>query len=384
MWLVYANENDVLHTPDGGDLGTVLINPVLTEKLNAHGSLEFGIAPSNPFYDKLEKRKTFVRVEDTRSGFKWFGRVMSIDRGWNNVKQVFCEGVLGCLMDGLFRPFGFKGSPSELLDALLAAYRGTNTRGPDLFLGNVSVTDPNNTIVRSSESAMPIWTAIDENLFGSSLGGYILARYDDQSGTHYVDYLALDESDQYAKISTQTIRFGQNLLDFSEHSNATDVITYIYPYGAKTGSADPPQPSSGLETWDGNRVTIRSVNSNHLYLRSALGVSLWGAVAGTRVWDDVTVPANLKTKAQAWLDQHIMENVSVEVSAVDLSFVDVAYDQIHIGEYVRCISVPHNLGVLLLCSEKKTYLTALERSVIILGAGELTLTDLQRKEPKNA
>lgn len=386
MWLVYANENDVLHTPDGGDLGTVLINPVLTEKLNAHGSLEFGIAPSNPYYDKLEPRKTKIRVVDTISRRTWFGRVISKEQGWNNVYNVFCEGELGYLNDVVFIPFGFKGSPEQLLTEFLARYRGAGTQGYSFQVGHVSVTDPNNTIVRSSDTTTTIWEAVRSNLFESSLGGYILPRYDAQSDTHYVDYLALTEDDQYAKISTQAVRFGQNLLDFSRSISAEGVITWLYPFGAQLNPGDAGYESGPPEngSWNGNRVSIQSVNNNHRWLRSAAGVALWGTVVGTKIWDDVTDPANLKTKATAWLESQIHQNVSVEVSAVDLSFVDADIDQIQVGEYVRCISDPHDLDVLLLCTEKQTHLTALEKSVIMLGAGELTLTDLQRKETKNA
>lgn len=382
MYRIYAN-GEILHNPLMADRGRIVVNPVLQEKLNTHGSLQFEIAPSNPLFELIQPRNTLIRVvSDTNANNKpWFGRVVSVERGWKNMKTVYCEGVLGHLCDSLTRPFVFKGSPAKLLDVMLGTYRGSTTRGPDLYLGNVSVTDPNNTIIRSSDEPMSIWSAIEGNLFDSSLGGYIIPRYDAENDRHYVDYLSLDENDQYARVSSQVVEFGRNLLDFTEYASTQDVITVLVPYGAEVGSADPPSPGQDeIEAWDANRLTIESVNGGRRWIENADGIQMWGRIVGTYTWDDVTVPANLLTKAQTYLAQQMWQSVTLEVAAVDLAFVNADIEQIQVGEYVRCKSKPHDLNVLLLCTEKTTYLTELEKSDIVLGAGMKTITDLQKGE----
>lgn len=379
MFRIYAN-GELLHNPFFADSGRVVINPVLNEKLNTHGSLQFGIAPANPLYNIIEERTTFIKViSDTNTNNKpWFGRIASIDRGWNNVRQVYCEGCLACLCDSLMRPFAYKGSPADMLDGLLANYRGSRTSGPSFQLGNVSVVDPNNTIVRSTSEPLNVWKIMDRSLFGSSLGGYIMPRYDSTNDVHYVDYLSLDGDDQYAHVSSQVVRFGKNLLDFSEHSSAADLITVLVPYGAIDGDNDPPQPTSGFERWSGNRITIETVNNGHDYIEDTAASARWGRIVGTHTWDDVTIPANLLTKAQTYLEQQVWQSITLELSAVDLAFVDADIEQIQVGDYVRCQSVPHDLNLLLLCTSKTTYLTELESSAIVLGAGLKTITDLQK------
>ena len=43
----------------------------------------------------------------------------------------------------------------------------------------------------------------------------------------YIDYVK-----QYGKISTQSIRFGENILDFQKYVKAEDIKTAIIPIGA--------------------------------------------------------------------------------------------------------------------------------------------------------
>lgn len=383
MYRIYAN-GEILHNPWMAEEGRVVIDPVLREKLNTHGSLEFSIAPSHPLYDALEPRNTAIRVvSDTNENNKqWFGRVVSVERGWKNVKTVYCEGELAYLCDSVYRPFGFKGSPAQLLENLVANYNSSNTRGPRFYVGNVSVIDPNNTIVRSTSASFTVWETIENELFGSSLGGYILPRYDANADRHYIDYLALDDADQYAHISSQEVEFGKNLLDFTERGSTADVITVLIPYGSLLDETDPDYESGPPEngSWDGNRLTVKSVNNGRRWIENADGIAMWGRVVGYHVWDDVTVPANLLRKATAYLAQQVWQSVSLEMSAVDLAFVDADIEQIQVGDYVRCKSKPHDLNLLLLCSEKTTYLTELEKSDIVLGAGMKTITDLQKGE----
>lgn len=385
MYRIYLkNKGDlsfsILHNPMLADDGLVVANPVLRETLNTHGTLRFSVAPTNPLYDTISSRNSKVKVmSDTNNNKVWFGRVIDVQVGWNKCLDVYCEGELACLNDSIYRPFGFKGRPSVLFTDLIQTYNDSLTGGYEFEVGNVSVTDPNDLIVRSSAYADTVWRTLDAKLFGSSLGGYVIPRYDAETDTHYIDYLALDENDQYAKTSTQIIKFGENLLDFSKYVTAEDVFTVLIPYGAINGEDDPPENGQ----WDGNRLTIKSVNNGDDWIENQSGITAWGRIVSTNVWDDVTVASNLLTKATAYLAQSIAQAMTVSVNAVDLAFIDVDIEQIQVGEYVRVISKPHDMNILLLCTSKTTYLTQLEESDIVLGAGLKTISDLQGRELAN-
>ena len=394
MYTIYAYDNGwkILHYPFMDDEGKIVINPILNEALNTHGSLEFSIAPTNPFYDLLEPRNTKIKVvSDTKGRKPWFGRVMEITQGWDACLNVYCEGELGCLLDSHRAPYGFSGNIVEtnssapgypgLLPILINAYNGSNTRGYVFAVGNVSVTDPNGYIVRSSNMPQSIWEVMRNALFESSLGGYIMPRYDEETDTHYIDYLALDDNDQYAHTSTQVIKFGQNLLDFKRYVKASDIMTVIVPYGAQFDESDTTHYEAGPPTngtWNGNRLKMNTDRPGvSSYVENQTGIDMWGRIVGFKIWDDVTIATNLETKATAWLAQQIWESVTLEINAVDLSFVDADIEQIQVGDYVRVQSKPHGINVLLLCTSKTTYLTQLENSAIILGAGQKTITNLQ-------
>lgn len=376
----------VIHNPRRDQDGLIVIDPTLEEALNTHGSLSFRIAQTNPRYDALHERTTLVKVSnDTKNRKIWFGRVMSLERSLDNTINVYCEGELGFLCDSSQRPYTFKGDPAVLFSALVDTYNGSRTLGPTFAVGNVSVEDPNTYIVRSSEDPATIWERMEDALFGSSLGGYILPRYDEESDTHYIDYLALDEDDQFAHTSTQEVQFGKNLVAFAKTSNASNIVTALIPYGAEIEDDQDPEyqptpPEPTLDTvrqWDGNRRTIASANSGRDWIDNQVGQALWGRIVGTKIWDDVTIASNLLTKATAWLNQQVYANLTLEISAVDLSFVNADIEQIQVGDYVRVKSKPHDLNALLLCSSKTTVLTRLEESVIVLGVGLKSISDLQ-------
>ena len=382
MYTIYA-DNQLLHCPLYAESGYVVINPVLTEQLNTTGSLEFSIAPNNPFYEALEERKTKIKVvSDTNGSVVWFGRVMEAERGWNNVRKIWCEGEMGCMNDSIFRPYGYTGTISGLLSNLIQNYNDSNTGGYTFALGNVSVTDPNNNIVRSSSLAESVLKVMQTKLPQSSLGGYLMPRYDPSTDTHYIDYLRLDDTDPYAVESTQTVEFGKNLLDFVRHADSTGIITVLIPYGAQYKPDDPnyqaDPPTNG--TWSGNRLTIEAANNGRDYIENSVGVASWGRIVGSKTWDDVTIASNLKDKATAWLDKQISESITVEISAVDLSYINADIEQIQLGQFVRVISKPHSVNVQMVCTQKQTYLTKLEDSSIVLGVGIKALTDYVQKE----
>ena len=124
----------LLHNPMRDQEGLVVISPSMVEEVNAHGSLSFRIATTNPLYNDLSERVTLIKVvSDTKNRKIWFGRVMSIEKGFNNTLSVYCEGELGCLCDSIHRPFGFqdptRGEPQHLLSDLITIYNGSNTIG---------------------------------------------------------------------------------------------------------------------------------------------------------------------------------------------------------------------------------------------------------------
>jgi len=377
-WRFYA-DGEIIDHPRYYDTGYVVIDPEIEEELNSHGSLKFTIANTHPLYSTIKQIGTIITAYNGEDEV-FRGRVAETTRDFYNNLEVYCEGQLAFFCDSVMQPFAFKGSVTEFLSMLLDNHNSQVDATRQFTLGTVTVTDPDNNgvLVRSSDSALTTWEIISGRLL-DSLGGYLLIRKG--KTTHYIDYLA--------DISTvsdgaQTIQFAENLLDLEEYISAEDVVTVLMPFGAKieedgtnandTDKYQEEPEASGTTLWHGNRVTIRSVNNGEYYVEDADGVALWGRIWGTNVWDDVTEPANLLTKAKAWLKDNIKSSTTMTLTAVDLHLVDVDIERIHLGDFVRVYSRPHNLNRYMSCIKVHTEPKHPDNSSVTLGATVQTLT----------
>lgn len=225
-------------------------------------------------------------------------------------------------------------------------------------LGMVTVTDPNDSLYRYTNWENTL-TCIKDKLL-DKLGGFIRVR--NQNGIRYLDYLADNDN-----TNTQTIEFGENLLDYSENTTAADIATCCVPLGAKLDEC----PIEALEAY----TTIESVNdgSDSIYIPEA--VAKYGWVTKTVNFDDVHVPSNLKAKGEEWLKDNQYETMTLTLTAVDLNLFDIAYEQIKLGDLVHVKSKPHGMDRYFPVTELTIYLDAPEKNTVILGKSEKNFTE---------
>lgn len=208
MYKVYCND-DLIYDNRLSQLS--LINPSLSLELNKTGSFTFTIYPSHPYFDRLKKLKSIITVY--QDGFLIFrGRILNDKQGWHNEKQVTCEGELAFLLDSIQRPYDFMSGErhttvEELFAFFIENHNSQVEESHQFKLGNITVHDPNNYIVRADSTYMNTWDSINKKLI-ESFGGYLWVRHEPDG--NYIDYL-LD----FETISSQTIEFGKNLLDLS-------------------------------------------------------------------------------------------------------------------------------------------------------------------------
>ena len=139
--------------------------------------------PQNPI------RKLYPVLSVIRDGQTVFkGRVISDKKDFYNGKQVEAEGKLSFLNDSVLEPFSFSGSPAELLRMIIENHNMHVKDWQQFKVGDVTVMDNNDYIVRSSDKMLNSWEALKEKCFQSSLGGHIRIRYE-QDGD-YIDWLA--------------------------------------------------------------------------------------------------------------------------------------------------------------------------------------------------
>jgi hypothetical protein len=307
--------------------GLKIFSPSLDLELNKTGSFSFTLYPDHPYYGSIQKFKSIITVYQ-EDYLLFRGRVLDDEIGFYNERKVTCEGELAFLLDSIKRPYDFTGSVAEYLALLLDSHNAQVDETKRFTLGNVTVTDPNDYIVRANIDHVDTWKEMNDKLL-TLLGGFLSVRHAD--GVAYLDYLA-----DFALLSPQKIEFGKNLLDQKRIIKGADVATVVIPLGAKLKDAE------GKDT--DKRLTIETVNGGADFIEDASAISQYGTIVKTVIFDDVTIAENLKAKGKAYLSSLVKLPESIELTAADLATVSTAFSSFHLGTYVDVVSKPHGLN----------------------------------------
>lgn len=332
-----------------------LQSPILTQKVNLPDELKFTIDPTHPMYGSIIRLRSRVKVYRD-------GVLISILRPLDNQmnlrtqEQWVCEGVIAWLKDAIIRPFEFTGTPADLFAKFINEYNAQVNSYQQIALGSVTVTDPNDTIVRSSDSYLSAYDCVQSRCVGSNLGGYLYVTYPNGSPT--LNWLA-----NAPDTSTQIIEFGENLTAFTRAVYGGNTYTACIPLGAKDE--------------DGKRLTIASVNDGKDYLINNTLAGSYGAIyapTSETTWDDVTVAANLKQKATEWLT-NVGSSVKekINLGAIDLHNADAEVESFQFLDNILVKSSPHGLSANYVLTELRIPLNIPSATQITLGGERISL-----------
>lgn len=316
-------DGETLYDPrvDGYYVG----DPRLSVAANAAGSASFTIYPGHARYSLPQKLKS--RVEILRDDITIFrGRILTEERGVLGDRRLTLEGVVACLNDSQVPPFNFpqdwaddpdyneaadEGNVVEFfLNWLITNHNANVETDQQLKLGNVTVTDPNNYISRSSEDFLTTWDAVRGKLFDSSLGGFLVPRYE-SDGT-YIDYLA-----EFPLTNPQEVTFTVNLADLTDLQDGSETYSAIIPLGAQNEETG---KRLTIAEYPDGAITSDIIKSGNM-LYSASAVALYGRIAAppdSSTWDAVTVVDNLVTRGVDFLATATKMIRTITLSAVDL------------------------------------------------------------------
>lgn len=326
-----------------------IFSPSLEIELNKTGSFTFTVYSDHPRYSLIQKLKSIITVyQDDYLLFR--GRVLDDEIGFYNEKHISCEGDMSFLLDSIQRPYDFTGSITDYLALLLNSHNAQVDTEKQFTLGNVTVTDPNDYIVRASSDYPNTWDELNKKLI-ELLGGYLIVRH--EGNVNYLDYLA-----EINLLSPQKIELGKNLLDLKRIRKGGDIATVIIPLGAKLKDEE--------EKDTEQRLTITSVNGGADYVEDAEAIAQYGVVVKTVIFDDVTEPENLKTKGLAELAGSVRLFETLELSAADLATVDKPITSFHLGTQVQVESKPHGI-------EQRFTVSKLSLKLLDPAANKLTL-----------
>ena len=326
MYKAYL-DGEILYHPNMLDDFPLQTGKVSLE-LNKTGTFVFTLYSNNRRYNSIQKMKSIVTVYD--DDFRLFrGRVLNAKRGFYNELQVTCEGELAFLLDTKQRPYDFEGSVEEFFTFIVENHNASCSDEEKQFkVGRVTVTDPNDYIVRADSTYL---TTLDtlKNKLVKEFGGYLWTR-EEEDGI-YIDYLA-----DFEEMNNQRVKFGENLLNFEEVVKGQDIATVIIPLGCKLKDED------GQDT--GERLTIAEINNGLDYIYSQEAVEKFGWIEKVVEFDDVTVVENLLRKGKEELTNSIHLTRTINLSAVDLHFLDLKIQSFRLGRYTFVESPPHDFA----------------------------------------
>lgn len=331
-----------------------LLRLPVTTALNKGGTAEIVMPPGHPAYSAYTEYRTIVRILRDNA-ILWRGRALYVADDFQKLRTVVCEGELCFFQDAISRPYLYRDSPAVIFAAIVQDYNTQVEEQKQFQVGEVTVTDPNDFIRLESESAEPTLDTLNKLI--SRCGGYIIFTTN-EAGQRVINWYAELEHHSSQAVDMD---LGGNLLSFARNGVNTSLATALVPYGAKDETT-------------GKRVTIESVNDGLDYIVDVAAEALRGRITTTVTWDDVTKPSNLLRKARQYLAEHRQIVTSLELTALDLSYVDKSIDSYRVGDIIHVRSKPHGVDDDFLLTERTEDLLNPAGSRITLGKEQMSLT----------
>ena len=355
MYKIFAN-NSIIFDDVAPLQSLKLIEPRLVLEENAAGSLTFTVPPDHVAYNSLACMTTelIVTQDDVEI---WRGRIISEEVNFWKCKKYVAEGELAYLNDSIQPPKKYvTGNTSEsgavgnttvrsFLIALLNQHNSqVGSTAKQFLIGAVTVDDgdtldDSNAINRFTNYETTL-ACINEKLI-QKLGGHLRIRH--SGNTRYLDYYK-----DYSQIgaSDQVIRFGSNLLDYVSNLESIDWVTAIVPRGKRLELDEADQPVKGLEAYT-NVTTAAADGTWHstgsMFVKNQAMVNQYGFISAVVDWDQVTDANILKNKAKKYLQSVLFDQLCLEISAVDLHYLNPEIETLKLQETVRCISDVHEM-----------------------------------------
>lgn len=348
MWKIYAD--DVLIYDDVYLLDDLkVVNPKLTLEDSSAGSLEITLPESNRGYSIIERMTTDIIVE--KEGERvWAGRVLNDEKDFWNNRILYCEGELAFFNDTTQPPSEYHNMTVRgFLEKLVSIHNSKVGENRRFVVGAVTVTDPNDSLYRYTNNETTI-QCINDKLV-ERLGGHLRVRT--LNGVRVLDYLA-----DYPNVTSQTIEFGKNLVDYTRKWDSSEFATVLLPLGEHLDES----PIEALDAY----LTVESVNDGSMYVQADT-VEEYGWIEKLVHWDNVTTPERLLTKAKQYLSDLQFDSMKIELSALDLHYLNADYESIKLLDQIRVISKPHGMNRLFPVRKMTIDLANPENCTIELG-----------------
>lgn len=350
IYMIKGSTETVIYNDATPELTTTkLIDPVLDLKDNAAGSVTFNMPQGNAGYSSIQPMNCTIKVYRD-STWLWTGRPLIIEKNFWLQKKVTCEGALAFLNDTIAPLHKYSNTPvASYVQALLDIHNNKVDNNRKIYRGAISSTSSSGALIGNKD-----YIVEDDNILSyltkiaEDWGLHIRLR--EVSGNLYLDML----TDDQLNMSTQSIDFGKNLLDYSDNYDWTNIITVLHPLGAKLDTnnttGDEEYPDRVVIT--GNPSTSGLIRSGE-YLINSSARSTYGRIEETVEWSEVDDPATLLSLAELYLSDYQYNEMKLTVKVIDLHYMTSSVAAFKFLDQVNCYSRPHAMNTTFIISEMK-------------------------------
>lgn len=333
MYRAYIN-GELFGTSESESSAYLIASPSINVELNKSGSFECLIYPTNIFYDRLIKMKSYVEVFIGNKR-KFSGRLLRTEVNANREMACYFEGRLSYLLDSVQDPGVYEETVADYFKRVIDTHNSQVDYEKQFEVGIVSI-DEALDVETFEETRYTDTFSVLQTTFLNKYGGYLWIR--DFGGKVYIDYVK-----DYDQISTQDLSFGENVLDVSDNISGEDIFTVLLPLG----------PSESVTTDDGTEttiMTIESVNNGNRYLTDPEMLEKYGWIVKVQSFDNAESPEDLLEQAKKFIEDNctgLPETITVK--SVDLGISNSEERQVELGDKVTVQSIPHKLRKELVC-----------------------------------
>ena len=304
------------------------IEPKVLIQESAAGSFSFTLCSENPGYDAIKRMYSTIYVY-CDADLIWSGRVINETENFWKQRTFTCEGALTFLND-TNQPLKVYENYTmhRFLQEIISIHNSKVSDNRKIYLGFITVNDKNDGYVYKTEYKST-WECFKESIF-NRLGGHVRIRYNSGSTNPYLDYV-----EEYPDLSSQSIEFGLNLLDFTKNWDLTELATVIIPLGKQQEE----EVADGIH----DRANVASVNNNSIYVQNDDAIAAFGRIERVVDFGDVEDPSMLLSLAKAYMKAKQFDEMVLEINAIDLHHLNPSIKRFELFDMVHCISKPHGL-----------------------------------------
>ena len=340
IYRIYIDDT-LVHRSDIPDENYQLVGITLDVEMGKSPSLKFTIPPSHPKKSLLKNFLSRFTVKEDELVLAE-GRLFDSRQDIYNQVEWQAEGSLSYLTDSYVPAIKVE----ETIRALFTRYVNEhNSRVEDykkFTVGQITIDNADTEKVKVDNDGYRYTADAIQNDLIDSYGGYLRTRY--ENGVRYLDYLK-----DYGHKTTQTIEYKKNLIDFALEVNPEDVFTYLIPTG------------------DSN-LKINDVNNGKDYIEVEGAKAKWGNKYLLKSFSGISDASTLLKEAKQYIKNHYEElPESLEITAIDLKFLGVDVESIHVGDVVRVTSTPNGVDKDYTCSAISYNLSQFGKTKYTLG-----------------